>query len=172
MQGIMKRTTTSESLYRLIYRSRSAIAQVAPDVATESDLRREVQAMVSAARERNKAADVTGAMLFSDGGFIQVLEGPREVVDRAFDRISEDPRHAEVTVLSFTPAQRRCFPDLPLGFCGLSPGSLPATGRRPTTGSEILRLLERMVQQEDTWIDADDAAAEVNPVPESQAPGR
>jgi hypothetical protein len=59
-------------------------------------------------------------------------------------------------VLSFTPAHRRCFPDLPLGFCGLSAGSQLRPGPRVPTGSELLRLLERLVQQEDSWIDSAD----------------
>jgi hypothetical protein len=184
MPGIMKRATTPGSLYRLIYRSREVISQVVSDALTEEGLQRELRAIVSSGRWRNKADNVTGALLFSDAGFAQVLEGPREVVERTFDRIAADRRHADVTVLSFTPTQQRRFPDWPLAFCGCTPldwtdplGQSSSdrglfSGTRVTTGSDVLRLLERLVQQEDAWIGPYDKPPEVSPGPENPAPGR
>ncbi len=165
MLGTMRKSTTPGSLYRLIYRSREVIAQVAPDAATEAGLQRELRAIISAARWRNKADNVTGALLYTDAGFAQVLEGSRDVVERTFERIAADRRHADVTVLSFTPTQRRSFPDWPMAFCGQpAVGSVDPLGQlsdsgvlagpRVTTGSDVLRLLERVVQQEDVWIGA------------------
>jgi hypothetical protein len=153
---IVKKTSTSASLYRLIYRSRNGTAITRANSAMERDIR----AIVATARERNKADNVTGALVFSASGFAQVLEGPRDVVERTFERIAADPRHADVTVLSFTPAERRSFPDWPMGFIGqmspnaadpLAPILVDAAfpGGRATTGSDVLRLLERLVQRED-----------------------
>jgi Sensors of blue-light using FAD len=164
MHGTLKKTTTPESLYRLIYRSRAMIA------ATDAALQREVRVIVSAARERNKADNVTGALLFTDAGFAQVLEGPREVLERTFERIVEDRRHADVTVLSFTPAHRRYFPNWPMGFYGRILGYADPSGHLVATGSEILRLLERMVQQEDAWVGGAGSTAEINPAAGSPAP--
>jgi hypothetical protein len=163
MIGTMRRAVTAGSLYRLIYRSRDVIAQVVPDALTEKGLQRELRAVVLAARRRNKSDNVTGALLYSDAGFAQVLEGPREVVERTFDRIIVDHRHADVTVLSFTPTQRRSFPDWPMAFFGQSAsGSVDPRGQLSATGvfggpgvtiaSDVLRLLERVVLQEDTWM--------------------
>ena len=165
MPGTMRRATTPASLYRLIYRSREVIAQVRHDAFTEEGLQRELRAIVSGARWRNKTENVTGALLYSDAAFAQVLEGPREIVERIFDRIAVDRRHADVTVLSFTPTHQRSFPDWSMAFFGQTPpvsadptghlayGSV-LTGPRVTTGSEVLRLLERVVQQEDAWVGA------------------
>jgi blue light- and temperature-responsive anti-repressor len=161
----MRRATTPGSLYRLIYRSREVIAQVVPDAVTEAGLQRELRAIVSAARARNRADNLTGALLFTGAGFVQVLEGAREVVERTFDRVAADRRQADVTVLSFTPTQHRSFPDWPMAFCGQSSlGSIDLSGHladngalsgaRVTIGSDVLRLLERVVQQEDAWIGA------------------
>jgi blue light- and temperature-responsive anti-repressor len=164
MQGTMRRATTPGSLYRLIYRSREVVAQVVPDAVTEAGLQRALRAIVSSARWHNRADTVTGALVYADTGFAQVLEGPREVVERTFDRIAADRRHADVTVLSFTPTQRRSFPDWPMAFCGQSVVGVDALGHlldsgvfagpRVTTGSDVLRLLERVVQQEDVWMGA------------------
>jgi hypothetical protein len=161
----MRKAATPGSLYRLIYRSREVITQVVPEAATEAGLQRELNAIVSAARRRNKEDNLTGALLFTGGGFAQVLEGRREVVESTFERIATDPRHADVTVLSFTPTPQRSFPDWPMRFCGrLSPGTAELfeqrsdaglfSGARVTTGSDVLRFLEKLVQQEDAWIRA------------------
>jgi hypothetical protein len=154
----MRKTNMSGSLYRLIYCSRNVIAQAMPGVVLEDEIR----AILVTARRYNKAEDVTGALLFTAAGFAQVLEGTRDVVERTFDRISADPRHADVIVLSFTPTERRCFPDWPMGFSGQTSPDMPdplthlladATfaGPRATTGNDVLRLLERLVQREDAW---------------------
>lgn len=157
----MKKTNMAGVLYRLIYCSRNVILQALPDAAMEEA----IGAIVATARRTNKANNVTGALLFTGSGFAQVLEGPREIVESTFERISADPRHADVTVLSFTPTERRCFPDWPMGFSGhvaadeddpLAPLLGDASSSRPrvTTGSDILRLLEKTVQREEAEVAA------------------
>jgi len=153
-----KRTSQAGSLYRLIYCSRNVIARALPG----ADVHEEIRAILEIARQRNKSATVTGALLFTASGFAQVLEGPREWVERLFEQISADPRHSDVMVLSFTPTERRCFPDWPMGFYGsLETADLLAdflsaspVSPRATTGSDMLRLLEKVVRQEDMWIAA------------------
>jgi blue light- and temperature-responsive anti-repressor len=161
MPSLMRKATTPGSLYRLIYRSREVIAQVCPDALSQSGLDDELRRIVSGARQRNQSDAVTGALLYADGGFAQVIEGAREIVERTFDRIALDRRHTDVTVLCFTPTQRRSFPDWPLAFCPRIPA--PSTvqqgtsietgdwnGPRTSTASDVLHLLERLVQQVDT----------------------
>jgi blue light- and temperature-responsive anti-repressor len=160
---IMKRTTMAGSLYRLIYCSRNVIAQAEPLASTPAGMKHEIRAILATARRCNTADNVTGALLFTASGFAQVLEGPREIVERTFERISLDPRHADVTALSFTPTERRSFPDWSMGFCsqtslGLADplarllGDAAFSGRRVTTGSDVLRMLESVVQREDDWV--------------------
>ncbi len=157
----MRKTAISESLYRLIYCSRNLIARARP----EASMAEEVRGILNAARLRNSTDGITGALLFTASGFAQVLEGGREVVERSFERISADPRHADVTVLSFTPTDHRSFPDWSMGFSGqTSPDAndplqhlladATFSGPRATTGGDVLRLLEKLVQREDEWIAA------------------
>jgi hypothetical protein len=123
----------------------------------------ELRAILTVARRRNKADNVTGALLFTASGFAQVLEGYREIVERTFERIGSDPRHADVTVLAFTPTDRRSFPEWSMGFCGqIKPGvadplahllsDITFPGERATTGGDLLRMLEKVVRREDEWI--------------------
>jgi hypothetical protein len=157
----MKKMNRAGTLYRLIYCSRNVILQAVPDTGMTGQL----DAILVASRRRNEVDNVTGALLFTASGFAQVLEGPREIVEQTFERINADPRHADVTVLSFTPTERRSFPDWAMGFSGqtspnetdpLAPllGDATSPGPRVTTGSDVLRLLEKVVQRKDDWVAA------------------
>lgn len=149
----MKRAHHAQSLYRLIFCSqRAPTAEGGTEPADGIGVD-----FADAARQRNQAAQVTAVLLCTGAHYAQVMEGTRDALDRSFERIARDPRHTEVTVLSFAPTERRRFPDAAMTviaarddsyrelFNGLKPD--PARDRpRLTTGSDILRLLERLTQ--------------------------
>jgi hypothetical protein len=154
----------SGPLYRLLYCSRNVIAHAVP-AGTPVDMEHELRAILASARRHNQANHITGALLLTASGFAQVLEGHREPVERTFERIGADPRHADVSVLAFTPIERRGFPNWPMAFCGdFRPGKpdplarllsdAQVTGERATTGGDLLRLLEKLVRREDEWMTA------------------
>lgn len=95
-----------ESLHRLVYVSSACAAM------SGSDLER----LLAGARARNKAQDVTGALLFSGGNFMQVLEGSREAVRSVFERIGGNPAHHQVMELVCEPVPRREFADWSMAF--------------------------------------------------------
>jgi hypothetical protein len=68
------------------------------------------------AREWNEQVGVTGMLVYADGSFMQVLEGPAEEVDALLDRISSDPRHRGVMLLLREPIQTREFGRWTMGF--------------------------------------------------------
>jgi hypothetical protein len=152
----------ASSLYRMIYCSRNVIARAVDGASAPDGMEQEIRAILATARRRNAADNVTGALLFTASGFAQVLEGPREVVERTFERITLDPRHADVTALSFTPTERRSFPDWSMGFCSqTSVGANDPLAHLLTDaafagprirGSDVLRMLESVIQREDDWI--------------------
>jgi hypothetical protein len=88
-------------LRSLIYRSRATSRLDAPAL----------DALVQGARQHNHRVGVTGSMLYRDGAFLQWLEGPDEIVEGLFDRISRDPRHTGIEVLSDHHSSRRLFHD-------------------------------------------------------------
>lgn len=158
----MRRGHSSTLLYRLVYCSRNAINLGAR---ADGGTAPQIGSILAASRRNNQLAGITGALLFTGTGFAQALEGRRDAVERTFDRIGSDPRHTDVTILCFTPTGKRAFPDWPMGFCGELPegqadplGGLiddAAAGRpRVTTGSDVLRLLERVVRCEGQWVPA------------------
>ena len=98
--------TSTAPLRQLVYGS-SAPAPVADD---------DLVLILRASRRNNPAVGVTGALLYADGNFMQVLEGPPDAVEGVYRRVSRDPRHRGVLVLYDAPAAERLFPDWSMGF--------------------------------------------------------
>ena len=76
----------------------------------------ELQSLLAVARETNARLGISGMLLYRDGYFIQALEGEEAAVDKLFDKISHDPRHKSVLVVTKTPIQERSFEQWSMGF--------------------------------------------------------
>ena len=72
-------------LVRLMYASRAV-----PAVDQE-----ELIAILKKSKVNNAKSGVTGALCFSEGVFIQVLEGGRTAVSKLYNRIASDARHTQ-----------------------------------------------------------------------------
>ncbi|RYU91225.1 BLUF domain-containing protein [Mucilaginibacter terrigena] len=72
--------------------------------------------ILTAARNNNLKHHVTGVLLYSDGTFIQVLEGEAGDVDTIMSKIETDPKHKNLITLIDEPIQQRNFPDWSMGF--------------------------------------------------------
>lgn len=100
-------------LTRLIYASE-------PDAALSPDT---VQSILEHARVANLRHNLTGMLTFDANGFLQVLEGRRDVVSRVYGRIAQDTRHRSLLLLEVTPIDERSFGRWTMGFA-------PATAAR------------------------------------------
>ncbi len=63
------------------------------------------------ARRCNTRDGITGALICRQDLFLQLLEGPAEAVDAAYERIVGDDRHIEVRRLTRRNVTERLFPD-------------------------------------------------------------
>ena len=97
-------------LVRLMYASRAASA-VDQD-ALHSILR---QSMAG-----NANHGITGVLCFSEGIFLQVLEGGRMQVNALYNRIAADPRHRDVVLLSYEEIGERRFAGWSMGQVNLA----------------------------------------------------
>lgn len=96
-------------LVRLMYASRASAALTDADFA----------AILKASREHNPAEGITGLLCFSDGIFMQVLEGGRNPVNARYKRIVEDSRHQDVVLLGYEEIVERAFPGWVMGQVNL-----------------------------------------------------
>ena len=92
-------------LVRLMYASRAV-----PVVDQE-----ELLAILKKSKANNPKAGVTGVLCFSEGVFMQVLEGGRSAVNKLYNRIVADARHSDVMLLNYEEIAERRFAGWSMG---------------------------------------------------------
>ncbi|ULB12133.1 BLUF domain-containing protein (plasmid) [Cereibacter azotoformans] len=88
-------------LVSLSYRSRVRLSDPVGDMVR----------IMQSSRVRNPRLGITGILLYNGLHFVQTLEGPQEACRDLFLRISQDPRHSEITAFGLSTIERRRFPD-------------------------------------------------------------
>ncbi len=142
-------------LFRLVYCSRNMIPaqQGGPAV--------EVGQILDASRLNNARDGVTGALLYSDGCFAQVLEGGLDAVQRTFERIQCDKRHGDVIVLQAGPADGRLFGMWNMALAETAdPAKASAALSRALAqsdtgvgrGADVVSLLDGLVRRQAEWV--------------------
>ena len=100
------RPSQEDGLRSLVYSSHTAAGL------EEADL----PALLAQCRANNERLGLTGILLFRDGRFLQLLEGPDATLRERMAIIADDPRHAGLRVLlEETPAQR-LFPSWTMAY--------------------------------------------------------
>ena len=141
-------------LHRVLYCSRNLIPGTPEAVAAD------IRSILAASRRNNARDGITGGLLFSEGCFAQVLEGPLDAVESAFERIQCDERHSEVTVLHSGPIAARDFPDWAMAFAGSDNAGNPAAIARMANafagqsgdGDKLLDMLKAVIVRETEWL--------------------
>jgi hypothetical protein len=111
-----------------------------------------IQDILAKSRTKNLRLGVTGALLFSEGYFSQVLEGEESAVERIFEAIEADTRHHDITVLSRA-TTRRHFPEWSMAYAGISPAPVWMSKPELLTNPSAIdgdrsgqQLIERMTE--------------------------
>lgn len=140
------------SLYRLVYYSRNHVS------GTRETFTAQVEDILQRSRVNNVRDGVTGALLFNAGCFAQVLEGPLDAIEATFERIQQDERHGEVSLLALEPQEERSFPNWAMGFIGMSAehanrfaaiGTSSGFDLSLLSGSELHTLLRDLALEEE-----------------------
>ena len=92
-------------LVRLMYASRAV-----PAVDQEALL-----TILRQCKTRNPENGITGVLCYSDGIFLQVLEGGRTAVNALYNRIVADARHTQVELMSYAEIGERRFAGWSMG---------------------------------------------------------
>ena len=145
----------NNDLFRIVYcSSNRTTAQEEASVA-------EVESILAVSRANNARDGVTGALLYSEGSFVQVLEGRLDAVQRTFGRIQCDPRHGDVVVLQAGLLEERLFGAWDMALAApADPAKASATLSRVlkqpdgAAGTEIVALLAGVLRREGDWAQA------------------
>ena len=141
-------------LFSLAYFSRNAIDGSADEIQSA------IAAILASARRNNARLGITGALLFSDGCFAQVLEGAREDIEAVFETIQCDLRHSDATIMHLHAVEERSFGDWSMAFGGIEGVSVDprinAGGMGPVNGilalqagRNLLAALRSVVHRDD-----------------------
>ncbi len=138
-------------LYRVLYCSRNLVA------GSTAETEHEIESILAKSRENNARDGITGGLLYSNGCFAQVLEGPLDAVGAAFERIQCDQRHRDVTVLQTAVISERDYPSWSMAFAGTSDATagahvVEAFSGRSAAGDDILALLKSVVVRDHEWL--------------------
>lgn len=93
-------------VFHLLYRSKSAGK---PDMKTLRDI-------LAVSRRRNSEDLITGFLIYRDGYYMQLLEGPEKKVRDCLDRIKNDSRNSNVITLGEVESSNRFMPDWTMAF--------------------------------------------------------
>lgn len=131
-------------LVRLMYASRAV-----PAVDQE-----ELISILRKSKANNPALGVTGVLCFSEGIFLQALEGGRSAVNKLYNRIASDSRHTQVELLSYEEIGERRFAGWSMGqvnITRLNPALMLKYSERPTldpysvSGAVSMALFEELM---------------------------
>ncbi|TPG18704.1 BLUF domain-containing protein [Sphingomonas koreensis] len=96
------------------------VSTAAPGVADA-----DVQKILARSRANNARDLLTGLLYFDGKRFMQVLEGTPEALERAYERITADPRHRALVVVSRRTIEAREFGNWAMAY-GLAFGEREA----------------------------------------------
>ncbi len=83
--------------------------------ATEACTESELNELIEVSRRNNKKHSITGAMLYLESSFIQVIEGEDAAISHLLDKLRADTRHQNIRILSDHLVQVRNFQNWSMG---------------------------------------------------------
>ena len=76
----------------------------------------DLQDILDASLRNNGAAGLSGLLMFHEGTFFQVLEGPKAAVQACYARIEMDERHRQIIPMVELEVRERTFAQWRMGF--------------------------------------------------------
>jgi hypothetical protein len=136
------------SLQRLNYYSENRIGL--------SQRNKRIAELQAVAVDRNRKDQITGALIHDELWFLQALEGDPRSVRATFERIAQDPRHANVKIIGMAQVPARLFGEWSMGFAARTPRTQPLFGDHwnnkginpnSMTEKDVLSLMRELARQ-------------------------
>ena len=70
-----------------------------------------IDELLERSKRNNATRRITGAMIYANGYFMQLIEGPQIAVDELYSAIEADPRHEVLSLLHNQEIKDRHFSD-------------------------------------------------------------
>jgi hypothetical protein len=112
----------------------------------------ELEDILEQAQGNNAGNAITGALVYVDGFFLQVLEGEKDTVQKLMHKICGDFRHESVTVLQEGEVPAAAFSDWTMAYVSATPqevarwAGLSGTTQLPKVWDDIHQNPQRAAQ--------------------------
>jgi hypothetical protein len=117
-------------LIELVYASRSNVSRSGSGQGVEPEIGR----ILTQSRRNNEPKRIGGVLCFGDNKFFQCLEGERSAVEQLYNKLHDDPRHRDVTLIRKRPVQQRRFKLWAMKYLTLDRGLREKLARRGHEG--------------------------------------
>lgn len=97
---------------RLLYSSESKLRDGVQTVAEQ------VAQLAQLSARRNAQNGITGALLFINEKFLQVIEGDADAVENTFEHVCRSFRHENIKLIDLMPIEQRMFADWNMALLG------------------------------------------------------
>ena len=72
---------------------------------------KDIEMLQTLVDQNNKTHSITGCLIRLDDYFLQVIEGDDKAVNRLYNNIVRDPRHTDITLVTYMQITRRKYAD-------------------------------------------------------------
>ena len=76
----------------------------------------DLNAIISSAQRNNLPREITGALCYARGTFVQCIEGEPSTIDQLYQLLHKDERHSELITIDIKEIFERRFPNWTMGF--------------------------------------------------------
>ena len=109
--------------------------------------------ILTKSRSNNPANEVTGNLIYHSDLFLQLLEGPGLAVQKLYETILADNRHADIVKLRDKNCSRRLFASWAMKNDGFQSWMLSRSEIARMSSDEALQLFDRLARENDQFLD-------------------
>ena len=108
--------------------------------------------ILTKSRSNNPAIEVTGNLIYHADLFLQLLEGPNLAVDKLYETILADSRHADIVKLRYETVNRRLFASWAMKNDSHQSWMLSRGEIARMSSDEALQLFGRLARENDQFL--------------------
>ena len=109
--------------------------------------------ILTKSRSNNPSIGITGNLIYHADLFLQLLEGPHFAVQKLYETILADSRHADIIKLRDETVNRRLFASWAMKNDSHQSWMLSRSEITQMSSEEALRLFDRLARENDQFLD-------------------
>ena len=111
-----------------------------------------LDSILHTSRANNIKWEVTGSLIFHSDLYLQLLEGPTDAINKLYQKIMADSRHAEITKLRDDRTDRRLFASWTMKSDVFESWMLSRGALNELTSDDALQVFDRLARETDQFV--------------------